>query len=363
MLRSDFNFNLPKELIAQFPAKERTHSRLLCLDGNNGNLEEKHFYDIIDFLEPGDLLVFNNTKVLPARLYGKKETGGNFEILVERVISDKDALVHIKCSRSPKSGSKLLFPNGYEAIMKERKDELFVIEFVSDKDVFAILNDIGHIPLPPYIERQDLIEDRDRYQTVYSKVLGAVAAPTAGLHFSEELLKKLKDKGIQEAFVTLHVGAGTFKPVKEDNILDHKMHSEYVEVTQDVVDKILQAKAKGHRVIAVGTTSVRSLESAAQKALESNSKNIIEPYSSDTSIFIYPGYKYLVIDCLITNFHLPESTLIMLVSAFAGYRHTMNAYRYAVENKFRFFSYGDAMFITKNSNPESAKDIEKLVEE
>lgn len=358
MLKSDFYFDLPEELIAKFPEKERTHSRLLKLDGTTGHLEDKHFYDVVDNLEEGDLLIFNNTRVIPARLYGHKETGGQIELLVERVLDTHRALVHLKSSRSPKAGSTLIFDKNIQAKVLGRQDELFELEFIGNDDVFAVLNNIGHIPLPPYIDRPDENADKERYQTVYSKIPGAVAAPTAGLHFDNDLLDKIKSKGVQCAFVTLHVGAGTFKPVKEDNILNHKMHSEHVEVSDEVAHKIIETKKNGKRVIAVGTTSVRSIESAAQASV--NSGKLISAYSSDTSIFIYPGYKYLVIDALITNFHLPESTLIMLVSAFAGYKNTMNAYKYAVENKFRFFSYGDAMFITKNPQPESSEDIESL---
>ena len=243
--------------------------------------------------------------------------------------------------------------------MKARHGALFELEFTSEKSVLTILNEIGHIPLPPYIDRADQLSDKERYQTVYSRIPGAVAAPTAGLHFDDALLDKLKAKGVDFAFVTLHVGAGTFQPVKVDNILEHHMHSEYAEVSQEVVDKILKTRANGKRVIAVGTTSVRSLESAALKSKETCGE-VIAPFNSDTSIFIYPGYKFNVVDALITNFHLPESTLIMLVSAFAGYTNTMNAYKHAVKEKYRFFSYGDAMFIQKNLNPESAEQVEIL---
>ena len=336
MLRQDFNFELPPELIARYPAKERTHSRLLRLDGVSGELSEGHFYDVLDLINPGDLLVFNNTRVIPARLFGKKESGG------------------------AKPGARLLFDNGYAATMVSREGDLFELEFDGASGVLAILDDIGHIPLPPYIDRPDTGEDRERYQTVYARNPGAVAAPTAGLHFDEALLEKLQNKGVSFAWVTLHVGAGTFQPVKEDDILRHHMHSEYAVVPPETVAKIRETKKTGGRVIAVGTTSVRSLESAAL-ASEKNGGDLA-PFASDTSIFIYPGYRYRVIDALITNFHLPESTLIMLVAAFAGYRHTMAAYRYAVENRFRFFSYGDAMFITRNPEPESREEIEQMCE-
>ncbi len=357
MLRKDFYFDLPEELIAKYPLPERTHSRLLCLNGETGIIKEGHFYDVLNLIEPGDLLVFNNTKVIPARLYGHKETGGAFELLVERILNNNTALVHLKSSKTPKPGAKLFFEHDYSATLISRDEHLFELEF--NADILDILDKIGHIPLPPYIKRDDELSDKERYQTVYSKIPGAVAAPTAGLHFDDALIEHLKKKGVNTAFVTLHVGAGTFQPVREDNIKNHHMHSEYAVVPQDVVDLILKTKASGHRVIAVGTTSVRSLESAAIAALENGSPNIIEPFAKDTSIFIYPGYKYKIIDALITNFHLPESTLIMLVSAFAGYKHVMQAYKYAVDNKFRFFSYGDAMFITKNNNAETEEEIEQ----
>ena len=357
MLRSDFFYNLPEELIAKFPADKRTHSRLLSLNGSTGELGDYHFYDVLRFLKKGDLLIFNNTKVIPARLYGHKETGGAIEILVERVLDEHRVLVHMRSSKSPKEGARLLFDNGYEAVMLGREGALFILEFTGEKTIFSIMDEIGHIPLPPYIDRPDEKEDRERYQTVYSKVPGAVAAPTAGLHFDNDLLDKIREMGVDTGFVTLHVGAGTFQPVKEDDISKHHMHSEFAVVPEDLVQRILKTKAEGGRVIAVGTTSVRSLESAAMQAEKHGS--LIEPFAADTSIFIYPGYRFKVVDALITNFHLPESTLIMLVSAFAGYRHTMNAYGHAVNDGYRFFSYGDAMFITRNDNAETAEDIEK----
>lgn len=360
MLKKDFFFNLPEELIAKYPSPERTHSRLLCLNGESGALSEGHFYDVLDLVQSGDLLVFNNTRVIPARLFGHKETGGHFELLIERVLGEHNALVHLKSSKSPKEGVILHFDNDYKAVMVKREGALFELNFLGEKSIFDILNEIGHIPLPPYIDRSDELSDKERYQTVYSKIPGAVAAPTAGLHFDNILLDKLRAKGVQTVFVTLHVGAGTFQPVREDDIKKHHMHSEFAVVSQEVVNAVLETKARGGRVIAVGTTSVRSLESAAQYALKTGNKNIICPFAQDTSIFIYPGYKYRIIDALITNFHLPESTLIMLVSAFAGYKHVMTAYKYAVTNKFRFFSYGDAMFITKNEHAENEAQIDEL---
>lgn len=340
MQLSDFDFFLPKELIAKHPSQTRSDCRLLSLNGHTGKIEHGIFTDIINKINRGDLLVFNNTKVIPARLFGKKVSGGKIEILVERILNDNRALAHIKASKSPKEGTELLLgdDDSIKVIMVARHDTLFELQFPDD--VLTILNKIGHIPLPPYIDRPDDEQDREVYQTVYSKVPGAVAAPTAGLHFDEPLLEKLKDKGVEMAFVTLHVGAGTFQPVRVENIESHIMHAEYAEVPETVVEAVLACKARGNKVIAVGTTSVRALESAAQKT------GTIAPFFADTQIFIYPGYQFNVIDALITNFHLPESTLIMLVSAFAGYENTMNAYQQAVNEKYRFFSYGDAMFIT-----------------
>jgi len=343
---SDFAFELPDSLIAHYPQAQRSACRLLSLDGPTGQLEHGTFTDLLDKLNPGDLLVFNNTRVIPARLFGRKVSGGKIEVLVERMLDDKRILAHVRASKAPKPGAELLLGDdeSIQATMVARHDALFEIAFNDARPVLDILNDIGHMPLPPYIERPDEDADRELYQTVYSQKPGAVAAPTAGLHFDEPLLEKLREKGIEMAFVTLHVGAGTFQPVRVDSIKDHIMHAEYAEVPQEVVDAVLGAKARGNRVIAVGTTSVRSLESAAQAAQDA----MIAPFFGDTKIFIYPGYQYRVIDALVTNFHLPESTLIMLVSAFAGYQHTMNAYREAVEAQYRFFSYGDAMFITYN---------------
>lgn len=347
---SDFHFDLPDELIARYPQAERTASRLLQLTGNTGELAHKGFKDVLDLVEPGDLLVFNNTRVIPARLFGQKASGGKLEVLVERMLDDKSILAHVRASKSPKPGNELLLgENGeYQAEMVARHDALFEIRFNSDKTVLEILEDVGHMPLPPYIDRPDEDADKERYQTVYNAKPGAVAAPTAGLHFDDTLMAALKAKGVNFAFVTLHVGAGTFQPVRVDNINDHFMHSEYVEVPEEVVTAVNDTKANGGRVIAVGTTSVRSLESAAQDALKNGTE--LKPFFGDTEIFIYPGYQFQLVDVLITNFHLPESTLIMLVSAFAGYDHTMNAYLQAVENQYRFFSYGDSMFITRQTN-------------
>ena len=345
MLLSDFQFDLPDELIARYPMPERSASRLLMLDGNTGDTRHGHFRDVLDLVNPGDLLVFNNTRVIPARMFGQKASGGKLEILVERILDDHSVLAHVRASKAPKPGTQILLDNGFSAEMVARHDALFELHFAGDLPVLDILNQIGHMPLPPYIDRPDENSDKERYQTVYNQRPGAVAAPTAGLHFDEPLLAALREKGVDFAYVTLHVGAGTFQPVRVERIEDHQMHSEYAEVSADVVEKINAARARGNRVIAVGTTSVRSLETAAQASLKAGKP--LSPFFGDTSIFIYPGYQYQVVDALITNFHLPGSTLIMLVSAFAGYDHVMNAYQEAVTSGYRFFSYGDAMFITR----------------
>ena len=345
MLVSDFQFDLPDELIARYPMPERSASRLLMLDGNTGDTRHGHFRDVLDLVNPGDLLVFNNTRVIPARMFGQKASGGKLEILVERILDDHSVLAHVRASKAPKSGTQILLDNGFSAEMVARHDALFELHFAGDLPVLDILNQIGHMPLPPYIDRPDENSDKERYQTVYNQRPGAVAAPTAGLHFDEPLLAALREKGVDFAYVTLHVGAGTFQPVRVERIEDHQMHSEYAEVSADVVEKINAARARGNRVIAVGTTSVRSLETAAQASLKAGKP--LSPFFGDTSIFIYPGYQYQVVDALITNFHLSGSTLIMLVSAFAGYDHVMNAYQEAVTSGYRFFSYGDAMFITR----------------
>ncbi|WMC09654.1 tRNA preQ1(34) S-adenosylmethionine ribosyltransferase-isomerase QueA [Oceanimonas pelagia] len=341
----DFSFELPDELIARHPMPERTASRLLQLDGNTGNLVHGRFGDILDLINPGDLLVFNNTRVIPARLFGRKASGGRLEVLVERMLDDKRVLAHVRASKAPKPGTELILEPDVRATMVARHDALFEIEFHDPRTVLEILEAVGHMPLPPYIDRPDTDADKERYQTVYNEKPGAVAAPTAGLHFDEPLLNALRAKGAELAFITLHVGAGTFQPVRVDNVLEHKMHAEYIEVPAEVVAQIEATQARGGRVIAVGTTSVRSLESAAQASLARGEP--LAPFYGDTDIFIYPGYRFQLVDAMVTNFHLPESTLIMLVSAFAGRDHIMEAYRQAVAERYRFFSYGDAMFITR----------------
>ncbi len=344
---ADFQFELPDELIARYPLAQRSASRLLVLDGPSGALAHRQFTDLLDYVAAGDLLVFNNTKVIAARLFAQKETGGKVEILVERVLDEHRVLAHVRASKGPKPDTRLLLDEDTAVIMLARHDSLFELQF--EQPVLGVLDRLGHMPLPPYIDRADELADRERYQTVYGKHLGAVAAPTAGLHFDESMLQQLKEKGAQTAFVTLHVGAGTFQPVRVEHIEDHHMHHEWLSVGQDVVDAVAACKTRGGRVIAVGTTSVRALETAAQTGQ-------LQPFCGDTNIFIYPGRPIHVVDTLVTNFHLPESTLLMLVSAFAGYGATMAAYRAAVAERYRFFSYGDAMLITRNPQPDAPKE-------
>ena len=344
MKRQDFFFELPENLIAQQPPKQRRDSRLLVMSGAESDytIIDAKFPDLLSYLKPNDLLVFNNTKVIPARLFGEKQTGGKIELLIERVVDDKTLLTHIRSSRSPKPGTILTIENAFDVEVIGRQEALFIVKVLSDKSALELVEAHGHMPLPPYIERpEDEEADKERYQTVYSQKPGAVAAPTAGLHFDNELMADIKAKGVDIGFVTLHVGAGTFKPVQVDEIAEHVMHSEYLEVEPGLVEQVKQAREKGGRVIAVGTTSVRCLESAAKFSATGK----IAPYQGETDIFITPGYEFKEVDVLLTNFHLPESTLIMLVSALAGYQRTMDAYKHAVENQYRFFSYGDAMLV------------------
>jgi len=341
MRTTDFDFYLPDDLIAQFPAKERSASRLLRLDGKTGKLADEKFIDLPEFIAPGDLLVFNNTKVIKARLAGSKATGGQIEALIERVIDTQHALAHIKSSRSPKSGSKLLFADAFEAEVIERQDDLFLIKILSNRDLLDLLDQYGSLPLPPYIEHDADAHDDERYQTVYAEQPGAVAAPTAGLHFDEAMLERLKVHGVNIAYVTLHVGAGTFQPVRVDNISEHKMHSELYSVPEETVALIKATQAQGKKVTAIGTTSMRALESAARSGE-------LMAGSGDTDIFITPGYEFKVVERILTNFHLPKSTLLMLVSAFAGLEHIQQAYQHAIAQKYRFFSYGDAMLIERD---------------
>ncbi len=345
---SDFSFELPEGLIARYPKADRTASRLMTLNGNTGEFQDLQFVDVLAQINAGDLLIFNNTRVIPARMFGQKASGGKIEVLVERLLDDKRFLAHIRASKAPKVGAELLLEGKIKATMIARHDALFEVEIQGEQNILHVLEDVGHMPLPPYIDRPDEDSDKERYQTVYNEKPGAVAAPTAGLHFDEQLLAQIKAKGAELAFITLHVGAGTFQPVRVDEIADHVMHAEYVEVPQEVVDQIKHTKANGGRVIAVGTTSVRSIESAAQAAIQKGEE--LQAFYGDTSIFITPGYEFAVIDALITNFHLSESTLLMLVSAFAGYDNIMAAYQHAIAEKYRFFSYGDAMMLTKKTS-------------
>lgn len=344
MQRQLFHYHLPEDRIAAAPCASRTGSRLLCLDGETGALIHGAFTDLLQQVQCGDVLVFNNTRVIPARLLGHKPSGGKVEVLVERVLGAHEVLAHVRASRAPQAGDALLFgedQNSLVVTMLAREGNLFRLAFDTARTVHEWLELLGHMPLPPYIQREDVASDRERYQTVYASQSGAVAAPTAGLHFDELMLQALREKGAEIVFVTLHVGAGTFQPVRCDDIRDHQMHSEWLEVSADVVSAVQRAKQHGQRVIAVGTTSVRCLETAA-------ADGELKPYSGETQIFIYPGYHFRVVDALVTNFHLSESTLLMLVCAFAGYQNVMRAYREAVHQQYRFFSYGDAMWLTRN---------------
>jgi S-adenosylmethionine:tRNA ribosyltransferase-isomerase len=336
---SDFDFDLPPELIAQLPLPERSASRLLHVDGST--LIDRQFTDIVDLLNPGDLLVFNNTRVLKARFHGVKATGGKVEMLVERVLDNRTVHAQIRASKSPLPGSTIRLADAFEVLVGERAGEFFTLQFPSD--VFELIEAHGRLPLPPYIDHAADEFDEQRYQTVYAQTPGAVAAPTAGLHFDQALLDRLKAKGIQCAFVTLHVGAGTFQPVRVENLAEHHMHSEWYTIEQATVDAVRATQTAGHAVVAVGTTSLRALESASQSG-------VLQAGSADTRLFITPGYRFKTVNRLITNFHLPKSTLLMLVSAFAGYQPIRAAYAHAIQQHYRFFSYGDAMLLSKSKD-------------
>lgn len=338
MKTADFSYDLPPELIASEPLQDRTASRLMCLN-KDGDILHKYFYDLPDLLQANDLLIFNDSKVIPARLYGQKETGGKVEILIERILSDTKALAHVKASKTPKDGNEIFLSDDVKITVTGRSNSMFWLEISTPKQNWDnILKAFGHIPLPPYMEREDRDDDAERYQTVYAKHEGSVAAPTAGLHFTDNLLTQLREKSISTAYVTLHVGAGTFQPVRVDDVSEHRMHSERFEISKETCDAIQKTKSDGGRVIAVGTTSVRVLESSSKEGL-------IMPSSGETDIFITPGYDFQIIDGLITNFHLPESTLLMLVSALMGKENMLNAYNQAISERYRFFSYGDAMLL------------------
>jgi S-adenosylmethionine:tRNA ribosyltransferase-isomerase len=337
MDRSDFNYPLPPELIAQAPLPERSASRLLVLDGDSGQIDDRRFTDLTALLEPGDLLVLNDTRVLPARLFGSKPTGGQVEVLLERILDARRARVQVRASHSPRIGSDILFADGTRARVIGWAEKLFELEF--DCEVEPYVETHGQVALPPYIARSPDVEDQHRYQTIFARSPGAVAAPTAGLHFDHALLAALGERGVEHAFLTLHVGAGTFAPVRCERIEEHTLHAERVQVSATLCTDIERCRARGGRVVAVGTTSVRALETAALGGE-------LRPFEGDSRLFIYPGFAFRVVDAMVTNFHLPESSLLMLVAAFAGQAETLAAYRHAVEQTYRFFSYGDAMFIT-----------------
>ena len=337
---SDFDYELPSHLIAKHPTPVRSASRLMHLDAATGNISHYQFSDLPDLLDADDLLVFNNTRVIPARLYGKKETGGRVEILIERILDAHSVKAQVRSSKSPLPGSEIVLDNSSVKVQVKGRDGPFFELVFPKPGVTQITNDLGHVPLPPYIDRDDELADRERYQTIYASRDGAVAAPTSGLHFDEALFVELKRKQVGRAEVTLHVGAGTFQPVRVDKVEDHQMHAEWLQVNQEVCSAVENCHAAGGRTVAVGTTSVRSLESAS-------AAGALAPFEGDTNIFIYPGYEFRSVDAMITNFHLPESTLVMLVSAFAGKEYIKQAYNVAIQESYRFFSYGDAMLITR----------------
>lgn len=338
MRTSDFDYDLPESLVAQYPKAGRSDSRLLALLEGEGAPRDCAFRELPSLLCAGDLLVFNDTRVMPARLFGRKESGGRIELLVERVISEQSALAHIRASKSPKPGSRLLLGEGRHPVyVEQRQGELFMLR-LPQGDFYELMAHEGHMPLPPYIQRSDQPLDQERYQTVYAKRPGAVAAPTAGLHFDRAMLERLASHGIAQVKLTLHVGAGTFQPVRSENLAQHVMHSEWLEIDEAVCRKVRETRAAGGRVIAVGTTSVRALEAAS-------ADGELRPYQGETRLFIQPGYRFRSVDAMITNFHLPRSTLLMLVAAFAGRERVLDAYRHAVARGYRFFSYGDAMFL------------------
>jgi len=338
MRRDEFSFDLPEGLIAQYPPPVRGDSRLLHLSADNGAIRDLVFNDLAGRMRPGDLLVFNDTRVLPARLHGRKESGGKVEILVERLTGTGSMLAQVRASKPPRIGNRLLLDQGWVLRVTGRLDDFFSLEAEDGVGLTEVLEKTGHMPLPPYIRRSDELMDQQRYQTVFARHAGAVAAPTAGLHFTQDMLRQLVDRGCAIDFVTLHVGAGTFQPVRTDRIQDHRMHSEYFEIGQPLCENIHETRLAGGRIIAVGTTVVRVLETVALAGE-------MKPQRGETDIFIYPGFQFRIIDALLTNFHLPESTLLMLVCAFAGTEWVLNAYRHAVRENYRFFSYGDAMFI------------------
>lgn len=338
MKRQDFSFDLPDALIAQKPTQKRSDSRLLVYQRETAQIQHEKFHQIDHYLKAGDLLVMNDTRVMAARLFATKNTGGKLELLIERVLDEKQFVAQIKASKAPKEGNLFSIDNKISVRICGRRQNMFFCKLESPHTTFEMIRQYGHIPLPPYIERSATNDDLERYQTVFAKNEGAVAAPTAGLHFDKPLLEKLKAKGVEQAYLTLHVGAGTFQPVRVEDINQHKMHSEWLQVEQNLVDKILQTKANGGRVIAVGTTVVRALETAA---MDGN----LRPFEGDTEIFLYPGKQFHVVDGMVTNFHLPESSLMMLVAAFIGIEQVKALYQEAIEQQYRFFSYGDSSLL------------------
>ena len=340
MRKSDFFYDLPARLIAQAPLPERTSSRLLTLAGDTGEVSDRRFSDLPKLLKPGDILVFNDTRVIPARLYGHKATGGKVEVLIERIVDKRLAFAHVRASKSPLAGSELLLDGGHRLLVAGREDDLFKLESL-DLEFAPLLAEVGHMPLPPYITRADSEEDWERYQTVFARHAGAVAAPTAGLHFDAAMLARLQAMGVGSVYLTLHVGSGTFQPLRVDNLDEHRMHAEFCEVGPLAVEKIHATHAAGGRVVAVGTTVVRTLESASLSGE-------LQAFRGKTRLFIKPGFPFHCVDAMLTNFHLPESTLLTLVCAFAGHQQTLAAYRHAVKQEYRFFSYGDAMLVTRN---------------
>lgn len=345
MLTRDFEYELPTDLIAQRPTPQRGDSRLLVVGGGEDSFRDSCFRSLPDYLSPGDLLVLNDTRVIPARLFGRKKTGGKVEILLERLLSPSRALVQIRASKTPKEGTSIEVEGGERLHVLGRQGEFFVLEMCGDGDLMSVFDRWGHVPLPPYVSRPDQIEDTERYQTVYAHRPGAVAAPTAGLHFDGAMLAELESRGVQHLFVTLHVGAGTFQPVRTTRVEQHCLHTERFEVNPTAVERIVKTRSAGGRIVAVGTTAVRTLETAA-------ASGELVACEGETGLFIYPGYRFQVVDCLITNFHLPTSSLLMLVCAFGGYARVMSAYRHAVAARYRFFSYGDAMLVARRDDPD-----------
>lgn len=345
--KSDFQFDLPPELIAQAPLPQRSASRLLVADPCSGTLDDRHFGDLVDLLQPGDLLVFNDTRVLPARLFGRKASGGLVEILVERVTGSHEARAQLGVSKKPKPGGRIVLADGGEVTVLGRDGEFFLLRFETAEPIEKVLARLGRMPLPPYIEREAGAGDEERYQTVFARATGAVAAPTAGLHFDHALLERIAARGVDTGCVTLHVGAGTFQPMRSERVEDHVMHREWLNVGAELADKVRRTRERGGRVVAVGTTVVRALESSLRDGR-------VAPFAGETQIFIFPGYEITSVDALVTNFHLPQSTLLMLVSAFAGREFVLDAYRHAVERRYRFFSYGDAMLLYPRRGPHDA---------